>query len=976
MNRKPNSCEGCPLHSRGIGFCSPEGSGTNRVLIVGDALGAYEAKDGLPFRPWGEVGSVLERAIVSLGMTRNQFVLYSLVACQPPGSELLGTPFEFEAITHCNSNLEAIVNKFRPKVILALGVASARTLTGLSGEKLSIDHIQGFVLPSIIFPGIKVVCSYSPAYIMRGAWEVFPILRNAIKKAVNVAFKLQNGTYREESLDYIEEGTIDQLKDLRKRLIAEPERTLSYDFETQGEDQEVPSLLGDDEGGEGGEGEDYETEGDEIAGRRKKKQKISVFQQITQVNFTVEVGTGIAVQLHRENSAIVRSIFALPNPKVGHNVWNFDNAVAAFNGIEIGGGLPDDTIWSFHHLYPDLPGRKGKVGVSEQSDKDMGSLAPLQFAASLYNFPFPWKHFFKEKPGFYGCCDSDAALRVHLGVSKDLQSILCDDRTGQTAWDGYCEMVHAIQPIFEEMNRRGIPVNRERLVAFTRKMREESRKVYARMMREYVPQEILQPQHKLGLKKVPKLSEEELAKQGYVKKSFILLEEEKCSCSKKVRERVCWACKQEQKRKTGKLCQFCNVELLTVFAPDPDCQVCAGKGLIRGEVERWTKLKPFKTSPSQLKNYALYRGHEIPKNSRKVRAMDKENLLRMEKRYRDPLYASVIEFREYQKLASTYGEGWMPWEDGCVHPTFGFTPATGQSSSTGPNAQNRPNPGKMGQLAHEFSLAIEAPEGFSLVEFDFKSFHAKTLGLESGDQAYIRLAGLDMHSYLTAFLLKLPDREKALQWGDKELGEWLNWIKKNHKKMRDKNAKPAILGYGFGLGAEKLWAMNRDSFRDKRDAQFVIDTLDATFPITAQYRKDRPELAHRQKRLTTRFGAVRWFWNVKGWDVRKRQWTHGKDWERTIAFCPAANAFGHKKAIMRSLWDQGLTERYGLINDIHDALMFLCPNSLVEECLHTVKGEMESESKVLILPNGRGFSCEVEQKVGRNWAEMQEVEVK
>ena len=360
--------------------------------------------------------------------------------------------------------------------------------------------------------------------------------------------------------------------------------------------------------------------------------------------------------------------------------------------------------------------------------------------------------------------------------------------------------------------------------------------------------------------------------------------------------------------------------------------------------------------------------------------MDKENLERMAKKYKDPVYSRIISYREFEKMASTYGckdpdnphGGWWPGGDGCVHPDFGFAPATGQSNSTDPNAQNYPNISKYGTLAEQFAECIEAQPGKVWIEFDWKSFHARTLGWEAEDWGYYRLAALDIHSYLASFISQLPDRWKALQWDDDKLRAWLKKIKTEHEKVRNKQAKPAILGYGFGMGANRLFSMNRESFKNQHEAEGVFQALDAAFVQACGFRKRIPEVAHERKNLTTSFGGIRWFWCVKTWDIRERHWTHGEDWEKAIAYMPAADAFGHKKVVMREIYANGWDEKYGLCNDVHDALKFHCDAKYREECIGNIGELMQRPSGILVKPDGRKFSCEVDVKVGQNWRDMED----
>ena len=110
MLPKPKECIGCPLYNAGSGFSRPEGHCTNGVLLVGEALGYHEAEAGLPFRPYADAGHVLERAIVSLGMSREQFGIFNIVNCRPPSNELTGASYEDEAINHCKTHFKAVMS--------------------------------------------------------------------------------------------------------------------------------------------------------------------------------------------------------------------------------------------------------------------------------------------------------------------------------------------------------------------------------------------------------------------------------------------------------------------------------------------------------------------------------------------------------------------------------------------------------------------------------------------------------------------------------------------------------------------------------------------------------------------------------------------------------------------------------------------------------------------------------------------------
>ena len=198
----------CPIHGLRCRPITPEGDGSLGVLIVGEAAGATEAMDGLPFRPRGESGAVLERAWRRLGLSRNQFRITNCVLCQPPGNKLEGMPYRLPAIIHYRPALDQEVERMKPRAILALGGTAAEVLTGMSGRKKGISSIRGYILDSI-YPGIPCIPSFHPAFLRRGKMAWLGILINDIALAVRVA---REGRPRPAPLGYKPYATVEEAR--------------------------------------------------------------------------------------------------------------------------------------------------------------------------------------------------------------------------------------------------------------------------------------------------------------------------------------------------------------------------------------------------------------------------------------------------------------------------------------------------------------------------------------------------------------------------------------------------------------------------------------------------------------------------------------------------------------------------------------------------------------------------------------------
>ena len=88
MVPKPQDlCGNCSLYAKDPnGFVRPEGTGSLGVLAFGESGGEREYREGLPFRPGADAGSVLERAFKRLGYDRQQWALSNIISCRPNSS--------------------------------------------------------------------------------------------------------------------------------------------------------------------------------------------------------------------------------------------------------------------------------------------------------------------------------------------------------------------------------------------------------------------------------------------------------------------------------------------------------------------------------------------------------------------------------------------------------------------------------------------------------------------------------------------------------------------------------------------------------------------------------------------------------------------------------------------------------------------------------------------------------------------------
>lgn len=402
MRSKPQSCVGCSCHAHGTDFSAVEGTGSLGVMLVGEASGEHEQRDGLPFRPHAPAGAVLTRILRRMGLARDQFAITNCLRCRPRNNWLVHAPWEFSSLNHCRPNLDAAIAAYRPRAIVALGGIPLRELTGLAGEQRGVSHLSGYVLPGPVGAAgpIPVVPTFHPAFLRRGKASYQGIVARHIHRAIRIAAGqdrdwqwnvIPESKETHGPLTYHTRPTPAQVDALVDYVRAHPEAVVSYDIETA----ESASL-------------------DEDARDGYQDTVVRLIQ------FCVRPGEAFALDWTGGNIAAARAILAAPNVKCGHNLWLFDNKVlrAASERDGLGlviGGTVHDTLQMFHHWQPDLP-------------------AHLQAAAQFVSFPFPWKHLAATDLEFYGCCDVDATLRLYTFLEGALKREgLWDDSPAEVA---------------------------------------------------------------------------------------------------------------------------------------------------------------------------------------------------------------------------------------------------------------------------------------------------------------------------------------------------------------------------------------------------------------------------------------------------------------------------------------------------------------------------------------------------------------
>jgi uracil-DNA glycosylase len=127
-------CERCPLSKTRTRVVFGAGNSDADLMFVGEAPGAEEDRQGLPFV--GRAGGLLTRLLEEIGMSREEVFIANVLKCRPPGNRD-PQPLEIES---CEPYLLQQVQLIEPRVICTLGNFATKLLTG---SRTGISKVRG-----------------------------------------------------------------------------------------------------------------------------------------------------------------------------------------------------------------------------------------------------------------------------------------------------------------------------------------------------------------------------------------------------------------------------------------------------------------------------------------------------------------------------------------------------------------------------------------------------------------------------------------------------------------------------------------------------------------------------------------------------------------------------------------------------------------------------------------------------------------
>ena len=161
LKERVEKFEGCEIKKAASNTVFGDGSPKAEVMFIGEAPGANEDKEGIPF--CGQSGKLLNNIIKALGFNREDVYITNTVFWRPPGNRR-PTPTE---IALCKPFVEKHIALIKPKIIVLVGSTAVESLLE---SKVSMHELrEGFYdyTNPYLDNTIKTAVIFHPSYLLR-----------------------------------------------------------------------------------------------------------------------------------------------------------------------------------------------------------------------------------------------------------------------------------------------------------------------------------------------------------------------------------------------------------------------------------------------------------------------------------------------------------------------------------------------------------------------------------------------------------------------------------------------------------------------------------------------------------------------------------------------------------------------------------------------------------------------------------------
>ena len=159
LKKSIRNIKNCSLKSSATNMVFSDGNPKSKIMLIGEAPGANEDKEGLPFV--GRAGALLDKMLAAINLDRKKVYISNIINFRPPNNRR-PTDEEIKRYLPFISKHIEIIN---PKILVLLG---STAMNALIGNEVVISKMRGKWIEKK-FGNCKtsVIITFHPAFLMR-----------------------------------------------------------------------------------------------------------------------------------------------------------------------------------------------------------------------------------------------------------------------------------------------------------------------------------------------------------------------------------------------------------------------------------------------------------------------------------------------------------------------------------------------------------------------------------------------------------------------------------------------------------------------------------------------------------------------------------------------------------------------------------------------------------------------------------------
>ncbi len=159
LKKSIRNIKNCSLKSSSTNMVFSDGNPKSKIMLIGEAPGANEDKEGLPFV--GRAGALLDKMLAAINLDRKKVYISNIINYRPPDNRRPTNEEIKRYLPFITKHIEII----NPKILVLLGSTATNALIG---DAIVISKMRGkWIEKQFGSCKTSVIITFHPAFLMR-----------------------------------------------------------------------------------------------------------------------------------------------------------------------------------------------------------------------------------------------------------------------------------------------------------------------------------------------------------------------------------------------------------------------------------------------------------------------------------------------------------------------------------------------------------------------------------------------------------------------------------------------------------------------------------------------------------------------------------------------------------------------------------------------------------------------------------------